>query len=104
MSALTPICVKCRLEMRCVKNNRLVCDPPAACGPSTYWLGDEFECPECKVRIITGFGVPLRSENMGEASRAAALQFDYERPQKRTVPRPTVRPVPLAPFNEGSET
>lgn len=82
MSALTPICVACRLEMRCVKNMRLVCDPEAACGPSTYWYGDEYECPECKVRIVTGFGKPMEAP-LGPRHPEAALQFDYERRQSR---------------------
>jgi len=51
-----PICVECRVEMRCEKNDRLVNDPPAAGFPSTYWAGDEFTCPTCGVAVVTGFG------------------------------------------------
>lgn len=74
----TPICVKCRVEMRCVKNNRLVCDPEAGGFPSTFWLGDEYECPGCGVQIVTGFGKALASSpgvGYGEA-----LEFRYELP------------------------
>ena len=78
MSTLTPICVKCRLEMRCVKNNRLVRDPEVGGFPSTYWLGDEYECPDCRSRIVTGFGKPL-ARHPGEVTYGEALQFDYER-------------------------
>ena len=78
MSTLTPICVPCRLEMRCVKNNRVVCDPEAAGFPSTYWLGDEYECPECRVRIVTGFGQPI-SVDPAPGLEQRPLQFDYER-------------------------
>jgi len=81
MSTLTPICVKCRLEMRCVQNDRLVRDPEAGGLPSTYWLGDEYECPACKAGIITGFGNPFAKHSTpGPAEYGAALQFDYERP------------------------
>jgi len=88
MSALTPICVKCRLEMRCVKNNRLVRDPDTGGFRSTFWMGDEYECPECKARIVTGFGKPFPAEHDPTEMRArervygAALQFDYERPRE----------------------
>ena len=78
MSNLTPICVLCRLEMRCVKNNRIVRDPATPSFPSTYWLGDEYQCPVCSIRIVTGFGKPLEDEP--EAVYGEALQFDYERP------------------------
>ena len=81
MSALTPICVPCRLEMRCVKNCRLVCDPEVGGFPSTYWLGDEYECPECGARIVTGFGKPLAS-HPGEVTYGEALPFDYQRPAR----------------------
>jgi len=80
MSALTPICVPCRLEMRCVKNNRVVRDPEAGGFPSTYWLGDEYECPDCGARIVTGFGVPISL--VVDAERASALEFEYERPKE----------------------
>ena len=86
MSAPTPICVKCRLEMRCVKNRRLVRDPETGGFPSTFWMGDEYECPECKARIVTGFGKSfapsLDPTEMLARERVyrAALQFDYERP------------------------
>jgi len=63
--------------MRCVKNDRLVCDPDAACGPSTFWLGDEFECPICHHRIVTGFGKALAS-HPGQVTYGEALQFEYE--------------------------
>lgn len=78
MSTPTPICVKCQLEMRCIKNNRPVADPSAASGPSTYWLGDEYECPECHNRIVTGFGAPMTVRPTAQFS--SVLHFDYERP------------------------
>jgi len=79
VSTLRPICVPCRLEMRCVKNNRVVADPAAASGPSTYWLGDEYECPECRSRVVVGFGEAMATEPsplLGDV-----LHFEYERPE-----------------------
>ena len=85
MSTLTPICVPCRLEMRCVKNSRVVCDPEASGFASTYWLGDEYECPECRSRIVTGFGKPI-SVDPRPGLEQRPLQFDYERkPEERGV-------------------
>jgi len=81
VSTLTPICVKCRLEMRCVKNNRLVADPEADGFPSTYWLGDEYECPDCGCRIVTGFGLAMSGPKV--QPEEAALMFDYERKKEK---------------------
>jgi len=81
MSTLRPICVKCRLEMRCAMNNRPVKDPAVGVFPSTYWLGDEYECPICGTRIITGFGKAIEEPPVIFHKEPVfdALQFDYER-------------------------
>jgi hypothetical protein len=55
MSKPAPICVNCNQEMRCSKNRRVVHDPKAGAFPETYWIGDEYECPVCKNKIVTGF-------------------------------------------------
>jgi len=73
-----PICVPCRLEMRCVKNNRLVRDPATGSFPSTYWLGDEWECPKCGARIVTGFGKAI--ELAPVHAEGEVLEFRYELP------------------------
>ncbi len=78
MSALTPICAKCRVAMRCVKNDRPVRDPEAGGFPSTYWLGDEWECAGCGARIVTGFGTPIEAERASGDLVAEALEFRYE--------------------------
>ena len=75
---LGPICVKCRLHMRCIENDRCVNDREVEGFSSTYWWGDEWKCPECGCRVATGFGRPMRanpSPELGEES----LCFDYER-------------------------
>ena len=76
---LTPICVPCRVEMRCSKNNRLVCDPDVpGVGGSTYWLGDEWRCPGCGARIVTGFGKAIEIPPVH--AEGEALEFRYELP------------------------
>jgi hypothetical protein len=79
MSSLRPICVKCRLEMRTVRNDRPVADPKVGQFPSTYWLGDECECPECKSRVVVGFGRPMPGNARPAAGLGPILHFDYQR-------------------------
>jgi hypothetical protein len=84
MPQLTPICAKCRVAMRRMQNDRPVRDPEAGGFPSTYWFGDEWECPGCGARIVIGFGRPLtEAEFRGTGAHAfghkpPALEFRYE--------------------------
>ena len=50
-----PICVECRVSMRCEKTG---VDVEAMAGTMPYqiWSADLFECPNCNVRVISGFG------------------------------------------------
>ena len=83
--SLTPICVPCKLEMRCVRNDLPVKDPATDTFPSTYWFGDEYECPSCHIHIITGFGKAIEAPPTipPDSALAEALQFDYERPAEK---------------------
>ena len=65
-----PICATCQIEMICKQNDKLVNDVRAANFPSTYWLGDLFECPVCHSGIVVGFGREISAE------QAAAIGFD----------------------------
>ena len=85
---MNPVCARCGKEMVCVKNETVVYHPYEHAEPSTPaqkkvgdvvvvntdvlieggWqegdidfavLGDTYECPECKARIVTGFGQPM---------------------------------------------
>lgn len=51
-----PICVGCRIEMRCTKNDRVVHDPRVGEFPETFWNGDRYECDSCGSDIVIGFG------------------------------------------------
>lgn len=59
-----PICVECQVECVCQKNEQLFHDVKTDEWPSTYWLGDVFECPCCKWRVAIGFGVNVNSQRM----------------------------------------
>jgi hypothetical protein len=60
-----PICVKCRVSMACVKTG---VDVEAMAGDMPYqiWSGDLFECPSCKVEIVSGFGQQPVAEHFQE--------------------------------------
>ena len=51
-----PICVKCETQFQQIKTGIAVVDmfssPPE---PYQIWLADLFECPVCKVQIVSGF-------------------------------------------------
>lgn len=50
MSRFAPICVPCRREMRCQKNDYLFSPDESA-----VWAGDMYECSKCKAQIVSGF-------------------------------------------------
>jgi hypothetical protein len=52
----TPICVKCKVIMKCHKNAQFVQDPTVGGFPSTVWSGDVWKCPGCSCKVVTGFG------------------------------------------------
>lgn len=51
-----PICVECRVEYSCEKNEFLVSDPPSGGFEATYWFGDKWKCPGCSHQVVTGRG------------------------------------------------
>ena len=50
-----PVCVSCCAEMRCHKNSRAVEVQVKGRGYQV-WSGDEYQCPSCLVRVVTGWG------------------------------------------------
>jgi hypothetical protein len=46
-----PVCGDCRETMVCNKN-----DIQVDCGNGYVKNGDQYECPECYYKVITGFG------------------------------------------------
>lgn len=64
--ARRPICVPCRREMRCRKNDYMFSDADL----SYVWAGDMFECEGCKTQIVVGFASqPVAWEHEGERFR-----------------------------------
>lgn len=53
-----PLCVKCRREMRCLKNEVFVAEADAD-ETGGFWgrSGDLFGCPECHMEVIVGMSV-----------------------------------------------
>ena len=50
-----PICVSCRVKMRCKKNDFIVGYNNGF--SEVQWRGDLFNCPQCLVEIVVGLGV-----------------------------------------------
>jgi hypothetical protein len=60
---MQPICCKCRITMRAIKNAFIVRDPEASGFPSTYWSSDKYACPVCGCEIATGFSSKINDED-----------------------------------------
>ncbi len=58
-----PICLTCRVVMRCVENECLVNDPRYGHFPRTFYFGDRFRCPGCRHEIVTGFGTAMEDHD-----------------------------------------
>ncbi len=50
-----PICVTDNVEMHCIKNGAVV-EHMATDGAKALQAADLYECPTCKIRVISGFG------------------------------------------------
>lgn len=72
------ICVNCRLPMRCTKNERAL-EVLCAGDPYQLWSGDQFQCPQCGVSVLTGFGrEPLADAGQDPNRYAAMKQFELD--------------------------
>ena len=56
-----PVCTPCKVEFKCVENGVEVVDYGPH-GPVAIAEADEVECPNCRHRIIVGFGVPEKGD------------------------------------------
>ena len=75
MSEAPPICVGCRQQYMCDKNEVWVCDPEAGGFASTYWQGDQWICAGCGHTVIVGRGQPVM--DIPKALRGESLEFQY---------------------------
>ena len=75
-----PVCVTCRCEFRCEKNDTGVV---IVSGDEPYqlWSGDTWKCPGCGVEIIAGFGKEPVSKRF--QPKFAAVMVAYSRPGER---------------------
>lgn len=73
---LRPVCVNCRVFMRCKKNDRCVA---LQSGGFDYqlWSGDQYQCPECGVSIVTAFGREAMADAGADPERYRTMR-DYE--------------------------
>ncbi len=49
---MRPVCVPCETEMLCSKTGRKVMLLDSNAAPYQVHVGDEFECPSCKTRVV----------------------------------------------------
>ena len=52
---ILPICTSCSIQMHCVKNDYVV-RQTFVNGTGIYYYGDRYECQQCNLSIVTGFG------------------------------------------------
>ena len=64
-----PICVNCKQEYQCKKNDQIVNDKSFDGFPATFWMGDLWECPTCKHQVVTGRGKSIRLTDFKVESR-----------------------------------
>jgi hypothetical protein len=72
MSKPNPICVDCRSEMKCSKNEFLVNDEEFDEYRATYWFGDKFTCQHCGSGVVVGFGASVTAS---QCDPAASVEF-----------------------------
>jgi len=66
---MRPVCVHCRVFMIPLKNDRGFME--MADGKDyRLWSTDEYRCPKCAVRVLSGFGAgPISESHQGDFSR-----------------------------------
>lgn len=81
-----PICVKCQVEMRCKKNEQLVNDVTVRQFPSSYWVGDLFECQACLASFVVvnvaSLGTLAEDRRMRDRNVGESITFAYS-PEQR---------------------
>jgi hypothetical protein len=48
------LCSQCKVTLKCHKNERVV-----RMGGAEIMYGDEYICPVCGLKVVTGFGQPI---------------------------------------------
>ncbi len=78
------VCGPCQVEFQCFKNGVLLVDY-ASFGAYKSWEADEWRCPNCGTKIITGFADrpdhhidPGFAKGIKAAEEAGRLRGNYE--------------------------
>ena len=72
-----PICVNCKKEYQCKKNEQVVNDKAFGAFPATFWMGDLWECPTCKHQVVTGRGKTLGLTPFEVESLGGSIEFEH---------------------------
>ena len=67
MSDNRPVCVNCRVRMKCAKN-----DVKVKLDETAVAFGDKYACPDCGQEVITGFGKAILSYDNPQLVKAPA--------------------------------
>ena len=54
---MRPICARCFVEMKVVKNGITI--QRVSKSEVITWYGDKCECPKCGIKVISMFGKPI---------------------------------------------
>jgi len=74
-----PVCVKCRIEMRCARNGFAVFH--GGSNPKAFSRGDRYRCQGCGAEVVVGFGSECQAEGDVSAWRMKPITlrtFDPE--------------------------
>jgi len=76
-----PICVECKVEYSCEKNEVLVNDPAVGEFPATYWRADRWICPGCNHQVIVGRGKSMFLDSVSPGDDAdGPVVHEWENP------------------------
>ncbi len=85
------VCSKCEIEFRCFKNDVEVYEYSWD-GPYKFWAADEWECPDCGIKVIASFSqdcIPQHevkdrfAEMMKRSADSGLLRNDFEDIEQR---------------------
>lgn len=68
---MRPVCVKCKVEMRCEKNEHGVELVGCENQSFRFFSGDRYGCPSCGQQIVVGFSRGMDSHEDGYDERVA---------------------------------
>ena len=74
---MRPICIKCKKEYQCKKNEQVGNDKAVGSFPETYWMGDLWKCPTCGHEVVTGRGKSLGLTAFEVESLGGSIEFEH---------------------------